>query len=70
MNAAAETVAPKPRKPRGPRKSTLAALEAEYQRGERDGYHKALNLPRDRWPGAIAATLLAVGTFCLGVLVG
>ena len=30
------------------------------------GYTQGMNAPRDPWPGAISAGLLALGAFCLG----
>lgn len=66
MSAPAEAVRPMAtRKPRGPRKSTVKALASAREQG----FNEGLNAPRDRWPGAIAATALAVVAFVAGAMV-
>ncbi len=65
MSATAEAVtAAKPRKVRGPSKKLRAIMATERERG----YELGLNAQRaDKWPGAIAATLIAVASFAAGV---
>jgi hypothetical protein len=64
----AEAIAPvKVRKPRGPRKSTVEAMALARREGYDEGFVKGQHVATaDRWPGAVAATLLALAAFAAG----
>ncbi len=63
--ATPEEAAPaaKPRKVRGPSKKLILAMATARE----EGYTMGINAPRDKWPGAFAAVLLAAAAFGLGV---